>query len=70
MWLVDHAQIQTELEFRAMAHDEAVYPNPDEFKPERYLDKNGCLNDNERVLAFGFGRRSAGIGVEVRPSIR
>ncbi|PPQ97018.1 hypothetical protein CVT26_001123 [Gymnopilus dilepis] len=41
----------------AMAHDEDVYPNPMDFKPERFFDEAGNLNDDERVLAFGFGRR-------------
>ena len=42
---------------RAMTHDENVYPEPFAFKPERFLDKNGELNDDDRILAFGFGRR-------------
>ena len=40
-----------------MTHDENVYPEPFAFKPERFLDENGELNDDDRVLAFGFGRR-------------
>jgi hypothetical protein len=39
---------------RAMTHDEELYPDPDEFKPERFLNSNGNIND---ILAFGFGRR-------------
>ncbi|KAK7037753.1 hypothetical protein VNI00_010714 [Paramarasmius palmivorus] len=38
----------------AMTHDEELYPDPDEFKPERFLNGNGNIND---ILAFGFGRR-------------
>jgi len=41
----------------AMTHDENVYSEPFAFKPERYLDANGKLNDDGRVLAYGFGRR-------------
>ncbi|PPQ72828.1 hypothetical protein CVT26_003337 [Gymnopilus dilepis] len=41
----------------AMAHDEDVYPEPFVFKPERFLDDRGSLNDDARVLAYGFGRR-------------
>ncbi|KAK7048444.1 cytochrome P450 [Favolaschia claudopus] len=41
----------------AMTHDESVYTNPDEFRPERFLDKDGQLNSDDRVLGFGFGRR-------------
>uniref|UniRef100_A0A8H8CFI8 Uncharacterized protein n=1 Tax=Psilocybe cubensis TaxID=181762 RepID=A0A8H8CFI8_PSICU len=42
---------------RAMTHDEEDYPEPYTFKPERFFDENGKLNDDDRVLAFGFGRR-------------
>jgi len=42
---------------RAMTHDKSVYPEPFAFKPERFFDKNGDLNDDERILAYGFGRR-------------
>ncbi|EEB97400.1 hypothetical protein MPER_03291, partial [Moniliophthora perniciosa FA553] len=38
----------------AMTHDEDIYPDPYEFKPERFLNTNGSIND---VLAYGFGRR-------------
>jgi cytochrome P450 len=40
-----------------MAHDENVYPEPFSFKPERFLNVDGTLNDDNRVLAYGFGRR-------------
>ena len=42
-----------------MLHDERVYPDPYEFKPERFL-KNGKLDSSVRdpmEIAFGFGRR-------------
>jgi len=39
-----------------MTHDESVYPDPFAFKPERFFD-NGKLNDDDRVLAYGYGRR-------------
>ena len=41
----------------AMTHDENIYPEPFSFKPERYLDGEGRLNDDGRILAYGFGRR-------------
>ncbi|KAH9480332.1 Cytochrome P450 monooxygenase 98 [Psilocybe cubensis] len=41
----------------AMTHDEDVYPEPFAFKPERFFDENGKLNNDDRVLAYGFGRR-------------
>lgn len=40
-----------------MSHNPDKYPDPFDFKPERYLDADGRLNDDSRVLSFGFGRR-------------
>ncbi|KAF8880414.1 cytochrome P450 [Infundibulicybe gibba] len=40
----------------AMTRDESVYKDPDSFQPERYFE-NGELNDDDTVLAFGFGKR-------------
>ena len=42
-----------------MLNNEADYPDPSSFNPERYL-KNGQLDPNIRdpvLMAFGFGRR-------------
>ena len=44
---------------RTLMHDPNVFPDPLEYKPERYL-KNGRLDPTVRsptVAAFGFGRR-------------
>ncbi|KAF8799180.1 cytochrome P450 [Phlegmacium glaucopus] len=44
----------------AMLYNEAEYPDPSAFKPERFL-KDGQLDSNIRdpaAIAFGFGRRS------------
>ena len=41
-------------------HDPEVYPDPDAFIPERFLDVNGCLDlsgGDPADLGFGFGRR-------------
>ena len=46
---------------RAMLNDERVYPEPQEFRPERFL-KNGVLDNSVRDpmdISFGFGRRCA-----------
>ncbi|KAF8628642.1 hypothetical protein AX15_003774 [Amanita polypyramis BW_CC] len=41
----------------AITRDEAVYPDPESFKPERFLNSDGSLNDDNMQYAFGFGRR-------------
>ena len=44
--------------FRAILHDPALYPEPDAFKPERFLNPDGSLHDDPVLTsAFGFGRR-------------
>ncbi|KAJ3513179.1 hypothetical protein NLJ89_g3095 [Agrocybe chaxingu] len=42
----------------AMTHDESVYCDPNSFNPERFLDQHGKLNDDDQILAYGFGRRA------------
>ena len=42
-----------------MLHDPEDYPDPETFKPERYI-KNGKIDSSVRdplAIAFGFGRR-------------
>lgn len=42
----------------AILHDPVVYPEPDAFKPERFLDKDGNLREDSVIpSAFGYGRR-------------
>jgi len=44
--------------FRAILHDPAMYPEPDAFKPERFINSDGSLRDDPVLTsAFGFGRR-------------
>jgi hypothetical protein len=42
---------------RAMTRNEVKYPSPEEFRPERFLDKDGQINDDTVSFAFGAGRR-------------
>ena len=46
--------------FRAMSRDEKRYPEPEVFRPERFLTADGKLNpnaDDPFDFVFGFGRR-------------
>ena len=36
-------------------HDPDLFPNPDEFRPERFLDSEGKLARIESNMVFGFG---------------
>ena len=43
---------------RAILHNPDLYPNPEEFKPERFLNDDGTLRDDPAIsLAFGVGKR-------------
>ncbi|XP_034325766.2 cytochrome P450 2B4 isoform X1 [Magallana gigas] len=37
--------------------DEKIFPDPNAFKPERFLDEKGSLQNTEKVLVFSLGRR-------------
>ena len=58
----------TEVIRREMMRDGNVFPDPDAFKPERYLSKDSCetsecrmkpvsMEDDPSTIVFGFGRR-------------
>ena len=43
---------------RAILHDPELYPDPEAFRPERFLDEDGTFRDDPVLsLAFGAGRR-------------
>jgi cytochrome P450 len=37
--------------------DEAVWGDPENFRPERFIDENGKFKKNENLLAFSTGKR-------------
>ncbi|KAI4294388.1 cytochrome P450 [Schizophyllum commune Loenen D] len=39
-------------------HDPEVFPDPECFRPERWLTDDGKLRTDIRIFTFGFGRRS------------
>jgi cytochrome P450 len=42
----------------AILHDPEIYPDPEEFKPERFLDEDGSVRDDPTLsLVFGIGKR-------------
>jgi cytochrome P450 len=39
-------------------HDPELYPDPEEFKPERFLNEDGSVRDDPTLsLVFGIGKR-------------
>ena len=43
---------------RAILHDPDVYPEPEIFNPERFLDRDGTLRGDPTLASvFGFGKR-------------
>ncbi|KAG2141066.1 cytochrome P450 [Suillus clintonianus] len=41
----------------AICRDPEVYPEPDAFKPQRWIDEEGLLRDDLTNFLYGFGRR-------------
>ncbi|KAG2067036.1 cytochrome P450 [Suillus decipiens] len=41
----------------AISRDPDVYPEPDTFKPQRWIDDQGRLRDDLTFFVYGFGRR-------------
>jgi cytochrome P450 len=44
--------------FRAILHGPETYPDPEEFKPERFLNEDGSIRGDPTLsLVFGAGKR-------------
>ena len=44
--------------YRAILHDPEMYPDPEDFKPERFLNEDGSVRDDPTLsLVFGIGKR-------------
>ncbi|KAJ8595256.1 cytochrome P450, partial [Rhizopogon salebrosus TDB-379] len=41
----------------AISRDPEVFPEPDEFKPQRWIDNDGNLRGDLKFFVYGFGRR-------------
>jgi len=42
----------------AILHDPEIYPDPEEFRPERFLNEDGSIQDDPTLaLVFGIGKR-------------
>ncbi|KZT26045.1 cytochrome P450 [Neolentinus lepideus HHB14362 ss-1] len=42
----------------SIGRDPEVFPEPDTFKPQRWLDDEGRIRRDVKTVTFGFGRRS------------
>jgi len=43
----------------SIGHDPSVFPNPEQFDPQRWLHSDGTLREDLKSFSFGFGRRYA-----------
>ena len=41
----------------SVMHNSKHFPDPDTFKPERFLDNDGRYKEDNHVIPFGIGRR-------------
>ncbi|EGN97648.1 hypothetical protein SERLA73DRAFT_184436 [Serpula lacrymans var. lacrymans S7.3] len=42
----------------AISRDPVVYPNPNSFEPQRWLNSQGKIRDDIKFFTYGFGRRA------------
>lgn len=58
-WNLSHISpsIATHAHNRAISRDPDVFPNPDQFDPQRWLDKRGQIRTDLKFYPYGHGRR-------------
>lgn len=42
---------------QAMSKNKGIYPDPEQLKPERFLNKDGSFARRDEISIFGYGRR-------------
>lgn len=42
----------------SIGRDPSVYPDPEVFNPQRWIDADGEIKENPKLFTFGFGRRA------------
>jgi len=45
------------ISYRSVGRDPSVFPNPEDFDPQRWLNSEGRIRDDLKAYTFGFGRR-------------
>ena len=54
---------------RALSQDETVYEKANSFYPERFLNPDGSLIDDQVEYAFGYGRRCVSFTRHILPFV-
>jgi len=42
----------------AVHHDKDIWGDPEEFRPERFLNEEGCVKKSEHLMPFSIGKRN------------
>lgn len=48
---------ETDFSSRALGRDPTVFPDPEVFRPSRWLTESGTMREDMKFYNFGFGRR-------------